>query len=213
MLFTDTAPTGSSRLGACGGPGIAYNPPMTLSIALKEWNLQITALLQGRQALLLRKGGILESDNQFTLEHNRFLFYPTFIHQDPRMVKPPYRAGLTHMAAEPDSLTLRGYGEVARIFEVPSRPQLEALDDLHIWDAPLLDLRFAYRPEKPLYLVVIRAFELPAPVSIKNTLAYAGCKSWVPLEEEVEVRGARQAMSQETLHGVVKRIAQTFGAS
>jgi len=182
-----------------------------LTIALKEWDLLITALLEGRQAVLLRKGGILEAENQFTLEHARFLFFPTFIHQDPRMVKPAYRAGLTSVRAEPERITLRGYGEATGIFEVPSRQKLELLDDLHIWDAPLLDMRFAYRPEKPLYLVLVRAYVLPAPVMVANTLEYAGCKSWVPLEEPVDTTGARPALSDEHMEKLVGRIEATFG--
>jgi len=184
---------------------------MTLSTALKEWDLLITALLEGRQAILLRKGGILEAENQFELEHERFLFYPTYVHQDPKMVKPQFREGIRREAAEPELLTIRGYGEVARIFEVPSRAKLEMLDDLHIWDAPLLDMRFAYRPEKPLYLVVIRAFVLEKDVTIRNTLAYAGCKSWVPLDEGINVVTSRPAMAEEKLQGIAERISATFG--
>lgn len=184
---------------------------MTLSTALKEWDLLITALLEGRQAVLLRKGGILEAENQFTLEHERFLFYPTYVHQDPKMVKPRFRDGIRREAAEPEMLTIRGFGEVERIFEVPSRANLEMLNDLHIWDAPLLDMRFAYRPEKPLYLVVIRAFVLENAVTIRNTLAYSGCKSWVPLDEGIDVAGLRMAMEEGKLQGIVERISSTFG--
>jgi hypothetical protein len=184
--------------------------PHTLAVALKEWDLTITALLEGRQAILLRKGGILEADNQFVLEHSRFLFFPTFVHQDPRMVKPPYRPGLPSVRAEPEQIHLRGYGEAACIFEVPSRRQMDALNDLHLWDAPLLDMRFAYRPEKPLYLVVVRAYVLPLPVTIANTLAYAGCKSWVPLEQAVDIGGTKPALSAEQLDAVIKRLETTF---
>ena len=186
------------------------NNTETLAIALKEWDLFISALLDGRQCLLLRKGGILEAENEFQLEHPRFLFYPTFVHQDPRMVKPACRGQIRAAAAEPEMLTIRGYGEVARIFEVPSRRQLEALDDLHVWDAPLLDMRFAYRPEKPLYLVVVRSYALAAPVTIRNTLEYAGCKSWVRLGQEIDVTGAREAIAAERLGQVVQRIERTF---
>jgi len=183
-----------------------------ISTALKEWDLLITALLEGRQAILLRKGGILESENQFELEHERFLFYPTFVHQDPKMVKPQFCDAIRREAAEPEMLTIRGYGEVAKIFEVPSRPKLEMQDDLHVWDAPLLDMRFAYRPEKPLYLVVIRAFVLEKAATIRNTLAYAGCKSWVPLVEGVDVSGAKLAMPEDGLQGIVERITDAFQA-
>ena len=181
-----------------------------LNVALKEWDLVIAALLAGRQVVLLRKGGILESENQFVLEHPRFVFFPTFVHQDPRMVKPAHRAGLRQERAEPEVVTLAGYGEAARVFEVPSRAALERLDDLHVWDAPLLDMRFAYRPEKPLYLVVVRAYSLPRPVTVANTLEYAGCKSWVPMAEEIDESGSVAAVADAEFARLIERIERAF---
>src|SRR5215213_9302715 len=102
---------------------------MFLSMALKEWDLLISAMLSGRQAILLRKGGILEAENQFELDHSRFLFYPTFVHQDPRMVKEQRRGEIRKMAAEPERIEIRGYGEVAAIFEVPGREAMDRLFD------------------------------------------------------------------------------------
>ena len=182
----------------------------TLNVALKEWNLLCNALLDGTQALLLRKGGILEANNEFELEHKRFLLFPTFIHQDPNMVKPQWRTGLTSVRAEPETLTLRGYGEAVRIFEVPSRPAMDRLRDLHIWDEPLVDMRFAYRPEKPLYLVAVHAYRLPQPVTIANTLDYAGCKSWVPLEQKIDLAGATPALTDAAMDAILDRITAAF---
>jgi hypothetical protein len=181
-----------------------------LHIALKEWDLVISALVSGRQAILLRKGGILEAENQFELEHSRFLFFPTFIHQNPRMVKPALRQGIFSVRQEPDRVEIRGWAEVVRIVEVPSRPALERLDDLHLWDAPLLDMRFAYRPEKPLYLVLLQAFRLPAPVVIANTLEYAGCKSWVPLFDPIDLAGSEPTLPSDQLAAISQRIDRTF---
>jgi hypothetical protein len=187
------------------------NPaPNQLSIALKEWNLLINALLAGHQAILLRKGGILESDNQFELEHHRFLLYPTFIHQDPRMVKPEHRHEIQKLPAEPENIEIKGYAEVAEILEVPNRPALESLSDLHLWDTPLIDMRFAYRPEKPLYLVIVRAFILPAPIIIPHTLEHAGCKSWVPLGHEIDITNSRPAMNPATLDAILTRVRTAF---
>ena len=178
----------------------------SLNVALKEWDLVISDLLAGRQAILLRKGGILEANNEFELEQKRFLFWPTFVHQDPRMTKAERRGELRRAAVEPGEVEIRGYGEVAKIFEVPvegGREKVDRLFDLHLWDVPLIDMRFAYRPEKPLYIVVVRAFRLAAPVVIENTMEYAGCKSWVPLGREVDVSGAEQAMPEEGLERVM----------
>jgi len=68
---------------------------------------------------------------------------------------------------------------------MPSRAALDALDDQHIWTKPLIDMRFNYRPGNPLYLLLVRAYRLAAPVTLQNTPAYAGCKSWVPLEQTI----------------------------
>jgi hypothetical protein len=186
---------------------------LSLGVALKEWDLVISELLAGRQAILLRKGGILEANNEFELEHRRFLFYPTFVHQDSRMVKAEKRAAIRRAAQEPGEVEIRGYGEVAKILEVPierGRERVDRLMDVHVWDVPLVDMRFAYRAEKPLYVVVVRAFVLAEPVVMENTAAYAGCRSWVPLEREVQVSGAQQAMQEEALQGVVRRIEETL---
>jgi hypothetical protein len=56
-------------------------------------------------------------------------------------------------------------------------------------------MRFNYRPENPLYLILIRASRLAEPVTIENTPAYAGCKSWVPLSKPVSTAGAEPVLS------------------
>jgi hypothetical protein len=185
----------------------------SIAFALKEWDLVCSALLNGSQTILLRKGGILESANEFELEHKRFLLFPTFIHQDPRMLKEAHRANVISVRNEPDHVTLRGYGEAVRIFEVPctnGRAAVDRLSDLHMWDSPLIDMRFAYRPEKPLYVVVVRAWNLPQTLTIPNTLEYAGCKSWVPLDHEINIEGATPALPDDRIHQVIQQIETAF---
>ena len=67
---------------------------------------------------------------------------------------------------------------------------MDELDAEHVWAPPLIDMRFNYRPENPLYLLLVRAYRLHQPATIENTPAYAGCKSWVPLDQPVETGGA-----------------------
>ena len=66
--------------------------PDQLNIALKEWHSVCRALTSGRQTILLRKGGISESMSGFDVEHRQFLFFPTFVHQQPAMLKPEAHA-------------------------------------------------------------------------------------------------------------------------
>ena len=157
--------------------------PTSLSIALKEWASVCSALEAGRQILLLRKGGIYESAGEFELENPQFLLFPTYLHQNLKMLKPEAHEGFAPAGAEPAQVRITAAGVVTDILQLRSRSQMDALDDEHVWTAPLIDMRFNYKPQNPLYLMLVRAYRLHEPAVIDNTPAYAGCKSWVPLDE------------------------------
>jgi hypothetical protein len=165
---------------------------------LKEWATVCAAIAAGRQIVLLRKGGIYESSGEFELEHRQFVFFPTYLHQKLEMLKPEAQQGFEPKNAEPDRIDLALAGEVTDILQLKSREQADEIDDLHIWTAPLLDMRFNYRPENPLYLLLVRAYRLACPVTVENTPAYAGCKSWVPLEEGIASAGAAPVLDDTT---------------
>jgi hypothetical protein len=162
----------------------------TLDVALKEWATVVDALSSGRQVLLLRKGGILEQSvrNRFSITHDQFLLFPTYLHQSRGQLKD--EVAFEPAAAEPEVVSLATAGVVTDIVPVASRAQVDRLDDRHIWTSALVDMRFNYKPQNPLYLVLVRAYRLPAAVSLPNLPAYAGCKSWVLLGRSVDTAGA-----------------------
>jgi hypothetical protein len=165
--------------------------PTSLQIALKEWSVVCRALEQGTQLILLRKGGISESgDGSFQVQHREFLLFPTYLHQNKQMLKPQFQEGYEPLAAEPDEVTLAAAGVVSDVVLIKSRRQMDEIDDQHVWTPPLIDMRFDYRPQNPLYLLIVRAYRLHEPVTIANTPAYAGCKSWVPLDQPIETGDA-----------------------
>lgn len=147
--------------------------------------------------LLLRKGGIHETGGEFQLEHPAFLLFPTYLHQNKEMLKPAEHAGFPAATAEPATITMSVAGEVTDIVQLKNRGQMDALEDQHIWTKPLIDMRFNYRPDNPLYLMLVRAYRLARPVTVENTAAYAGCKSWVPLAGAVGVEGSVAILSDE----------------
>jgi hypothetical protein len=172
--------------------------PTQLNVALKEWAAVCQALSTGRQIILLRKGGIYESAGEFELEHPQFLFFPTYLHQSKEQLKPEAHAGLQPHTAEPARITIALAGEVTDILRLQSRQQMDEIEDQHVWASPLIDMRFNYRPENPLYLLLVRAYRLPAAVTIANTPAYAGCKSWVPLEKPIATANATPVLDDTT---------------
>jgi len=167
-----------------------------LRVALKEWAAVCMALGEGRQILLLRKGGIHERGQRFEMEHRQFLLFPTYLHQNPAMLKPSEHANLKPMAAEPEEIEMTLAGEVTDVLRLQSRRQMDALDGLHVWTPALIDMRFGYKPENPLYLMLVRAYRLATAVRVPNIPAYAGCRSWVPLRETFSTAGATAVLDQ-----------------
>jgi len=181
-----------------------------LNIALKEWDVVCHALCQGKQHILLRKGGILEADGEFELEEKQFLLFPTFVHQSAAGLKIPYCQSVSTVRSEPDIIHLPGWADVEKIYRVPGRSQMDRLFDLHIWDTPLIDMRFNYRPEYPLYILLLRTWRFERPPQISNAIEFAGCKSWVPLTDAISTDGSMPACSDGELTAAHARIKEAF---
>jgi hypothetical protein len=185
--------------------------PESLNVALKEWDIVCSALASGRQIILLRKGGISESIGGFELEHSRFLLFPTFLHQNLQMLKSEVHTQFHPHAAEPEKIEINLAAEVNDIVRLKNREQMDALDAEHIWTPPLIDMRFNYRPANPLYLLIVRAYRLPKTVMIDNTPAYAGCKSWVPLDAPISIANAAAALDDDQFEKERQKIINHVG--
>jgi hypothetical protein len=172
--------------------------PQSLDVALKEWAAVCDALASGRQMVLLRKGGIHELAGEFEIEHRQFLLFPTYLHQNLNMLKPEAHGSFKALASEPDQIEISAAGEITNIIRVGSRAEIDAIEADHIWTSPLIDMRFNYKPEKPLYLLIVRAYRLAESVTIQNTPIYAGCKSWVPLDKPIDTSAATAVMDEIT---------------
>jgi hypothetical protein len=187
--------------------------PNELNVALKEWHVVTRALGSGIQTILLRKGGIQETSGEFEVEHRQFLLFPTFLHQNLKMLKPEVHAQFQEHAVEPATISIELAAEVTDIIQLASRQQLQDLDAEHVWTRALIDKRFDYKPQKPLYLLIVRTFRLNKPAAIQNTHAYAGCVSWVPLEAPIDCREATPAIADDRFEQRRRHIRETIAAA
>jgi hypothetical protein len=150
--------------------------------ALKEWSAAVHAMLDGRQTVLLRKGGIHEK--RFALTASRFLLFPTVAHSHAERVRPEHR-DLLDAAAEDstdDAIVLRAGAKVVAAIEVNRPEALSKIESLHIWTAESVRAdRLDFRPKHRLTVLVVQAGPLVEPLRMVRTPDYAGCKSWVPL--------------------------------
>ena len=166
--------------------------------ALKEWAVVDEALGLGEQVVLLRKGGIHEEGGRFEIEHDAFLLYPTYLHQAPELLKPRFRDGCTDERSDKDRVTIRHFARAVESAPVPpptasvDRPSrlADRWDSLHVYSRK----RYAYKPERPLWLLLVRVYRLAVPATIIETSEYAGCRSWLTLDEDVSVGGAVPAL-------------------
>ncbi|MBI2300855.1 MAG: DUF1802 family protein [Armatimonadetes bacterium] len=173
----------------------------TCTRALKEWAVVTDALASGDQVILLRKGGIADVGGEFRLESERFALWPTYLHQDTDWLRPDETHRLARTLAArgaEDVVRLAWFAQVDSVLVVPSRASLDDLADEHVWSAAYLDQRWQYRPELPLYLLLLRVSELAGPVTLHETEAQRGCRSWVDFEPPVSLAGMRAVLSDDT---------------
>ncbi|MFG1929717.1 DUF1802 family protein [Mycobacterium sp. NPDC048908] len=150
--------------------------------ALKEWSAAVHALLDGRQTVLLRKGGIHEK--RFAVAASRFLLFPTVAHSHAQRVRPEHRDLLDSAAADStdEGLVVRAGAKVVAAVEVKRPDALDEIADLHIWTADSVkNDRLDFRPKHRLTVLVVEASPLAQPLPLARAPEYAGCKSWVAL--------------------------------
>ncbi len=176
-----------------------------LKYALKEWAVICQALADGKQSLLLRKGGIAESGGDFQLEHTRFWLYPTYNHQQRTGIKPDAIPLLEQVEKEkPPSGTIRlsHFAEVAGVYHLHQLAGVLLLEHKYLWSEETVRQRFAYRTPV-LYLLPVRVYRAAQVVDLADAAYYAGCRSWVKLEEELPSEGATPVLDDAAFHDLL----------
>jgi hypothetical protein len=175
----------------------------TLRHTLKEWAVAVRALERGETALVVRKGGIREK--AFAVRDTRFLLLPGYEHQRLDLLKPEYRQLMQEMPDLTDGGPLRftSFAEVKGAYEVSEPESLEAIDPYHMWTSEYAESRFRWRPKKPLTVLVLRTYLLPGPVELPYGEAYAGCRSWIELDEPVSTEGSRPVLDDASFERLI----------
>ncbi|OBH00810.1 hypothetical protein A5698_08740 [Mycobacterium sp. E136] len=178
--------------------------------ALKEWSAAVHALLDGRQTVLLRKGGIHEK--RFAVTASRFLLFPTVAHSHPERVRAEHRDLLDAAAADStdDAVMIRAGARVVAAVEVNRPETLEQIAPLHIWtDESVRADRLDFRPKHRLTALVVQASPLVRPLRLERTPEYAGCTSWVQLP--VDPQWAPPVHDDATLREIASRVSDSVG--
>lgn len=160
--------------------------------ALKEWASAIDALGRGAQVVLIRKGGIADPD--FGVEAERFYLFPTNFHDGGG--EAPRAVPITHWC------------EAVRTWRVRDLEALCRLEPLVIFDRTTLETRYRFRADQAIHVIGVRTYRLARPATVSMKDDYAGCRSWVSIDEEVDVDGSVPVLSEEELAGRFAEIEQ-----
>ena len=168
--------------------------------AFKEWASVVDALGRGDQIVILRKGGISEGRGGFQVDHPEFLLFPTLFHQQRDAVLPPaqkrYDAIAPHLPTA-EKLRIEFLAKVAEWRRVDALADAERLRGQHIWRDEVIADRFEWGRAKNIFAISVRVLRLPTVIELPMAPAYAGCKSWIELERDVDVRGATPVLDDK----------------
>ena len=184
--------------------------PATCAVAFKEWLGVCEALISGRQSLILRKGGVAETDGEFRPDHAAFWLYPTVVHQAEQGLRTPTGARIDSF--DPTSrVPIQGLAVVEWTGRVDHPGQLDLLRDWHDWTDATIRGRFDYR-RPGLWALVVRVYRRGEPWPLAVTPEHLGCKTWVPLVDSIATDGVEPVIGVEESSSRRMSIRQALNA-
>ena len=184
------------------------------NIALKEWAVTIDTLAAGMQIMLLRKGGIHESDKDFELIYPEFVLFPTLEHQRPDLIKAEFRSMMDRREKSPndhdDHINIDFFARVVDKFEIREPKELDMIKSHHLYTEEYALSRLKWRPKLPLSVAIVRIYKLNRTQSIARIPEYGGCKSWVPLAEFVDLDGSSPVLTDFAFNAKKEAIDHIF---
>ncbi len=190
----------------------------TTTKALKEWNVAVNALEAGKIIMLLRKGGISEDNNRFTVESNQVLLYPTFEHQKPDLLKSEYSSQVEPVPSgwHPETVKISSFAEITDILPVKDKSIIEGLFPYHIWNEDFVSDRLKFKPSQPLFVLLLKTYKLPQISEIIYCSEYGGCRSWIDLKISINISEIKPVLSHskylEKVAEISRLCSQDFSA-
>ncbi|MCC5648298.1 DUF1802 family protein [Nostoc sp. XA013] len=180
--------------------------------ALKEWAVGVNALESGKTIMLLRKGGIHERNGHFQVAHKQVLLYPTYEHQQAFMLKAEYANRVYPVTSgwHPETVPIGSWAEITDILPVSDESIVNTLLPFHIWNEHFISDRLKWKPRQPLYILLLRTYKLRQQ-EIPYQPKYGGCKSWIDLDQPIDLQGAKPVLSDFAYTQLVETIRQIVG--
>jgi len=181
--------------------------------ALKEWDVVCEALGSGRQAILIRKGGIAEGRDGLQFQHEDFALLPTFFHQQAERVVPgaSFAAPQAGQGGERESVEVRHAATLVWHRMVTERSILSRLQTYHILSPEEVEARFQQKPEPGVQVALLRVYRLDPPQRISWQKSFGGCRSWAEMEGDFECCSRVSVLSDERFAELERELRAILG--
>ena len=175
---------------------------------LKEWATVVKALEHGKQTVILRKGGILETASGFRVESKKFLLFQTWEHQEIKHVKPEYHnflnETLNHKQKDGYNI-ITSSAEVLDQKDISSNKIIDDLSSFHVWSDKYIKERIDWMPEKPLKAIFLKVYTFPQ-IEIPLQSDFEGCKSWIELNSNQN--SGQSVLTDQEIESELKRFRE-----
>ena len=175
---------------------------------LKEWATVVKALEHGKQTIILRKGGILETASGFNVESKKFLLFPTWEHQEIKHVKTQYHdflnETLNHKPKDGYNI-ITSSAEVLDQRDISSNKIIDNLSSFHVWSDEYIKERINWMPEKPLKAIFLKVYTFPQ-IEIPLQTDFEGCKSWIELNSNQN--SGQSVLTDQEIESELKRFRE-----
>ncbi len=99
-------------------------------------------------------------------------------------------------------MPLTHFAQVEGIYQLHDLVGALKLAGLHLWSEETVEQRFFYR-RPGLTCLAVRVHAVAQPHQLIETAEYAGCRSWVELEQELTTEPAQPVLSDQDFHRVM----------
>ena len=182
--------------------------------ALKEWNTTIEALGRGTTIAIWRKGGINDKPSirvpfeNFNIEQNRFVLFPTFTHQDLDKIKNDYWY-LYDGSAGPNKdnqVKIKYWAEIEETILIKTFEQLLSISSELVNSEAHLKSSWNISPNHLGKVLLLRVYSFGDPILIPNQKQYEGCKSWIELNVDIPKTGSKPILSFKDFSRIARLI-------
>jgi len=181
-----------------------------MTIGFKEWAVVCDALGDGRQTVILRKGGIAEGREGFRFRHGQFFLMPTGFHEQIGRTRLPADTPLPALPAGTHRIGLS-----VRVEWTAFVDRIEtalALEPFHILSEATVRERFDYDDLKGVHVALVRVARLVPAWEFPDAPRYGGCRSWVDLPDPPADLRSAPVLDDPTFEAAAARLRALLDA-